>query len=140
MPTTQSTMLPDHVLGAMFALAQRTLRQEDPNKTRLAFRSHNYQLQEVFHELHETGKYPILDVFVFSDNGPEPYSPALNESVSRLQLSGLIGRENPDYEFVFLRPAADRFFEEVLKKEFGGEQIDQLNEVAAQFLARVSKI
>src|SRR6266700_16520 len=105
MPVAQHVILPDHILSAVLALAKQELVKNDPSKTRLAFRSHNFQFQEIFNELRQTDKYSLLDAFVFSDIGPEPYSPALNESVSRLQLSGLIGRENPDYEVVFLRPA-----------------------------------
>ena len=140
MPTTPTTILPDHVLSAVLALAKRELVSQDKNRTRLAFRSHDFQLQEIFSELGKTGKYPVLESFVFSDSGPEPYSPALNESVSRLQLSGLIGRENPDYEVVFLRPAADRFFDDVLKLEFDDSQMKQLAEVASLFLKRVKVV
>jgi hypothetical protein len=140
MSSTQPTLLPDHVLSAVLALAKQKLAEKDPERKRLAFRSHDFQLQEIFSELRRTEKYPILQAFVFSDSGPEPYSPVLSESVSRLQLSGLIGRENPDYEVVFLRPAADRFFNEVLKSEFDDSQIQQLNEIAAQFLSRVSVV
>ncbi len=111
-----------------------------PECKRLAFRSHDFQLQEIFNNLRRTGRYPILDTFVFSDSGPEPYSPALNESVSRLQLSGLIGRENPDYEVVFVRPAADRFFDEVLRKNLKEADLDQLNEVASDFLGLVKTV
>lgn len=139
MPATLSTILPDHILSAVLALAKRELIKKDPSQKRLAFRGHDFQLQEIFSQLHETGKYPILDTFVFSDSGPEPYSPALNESVSRLQLSGLIGRENPNYDVVFLRPAADRFFDEVLNTEFGDPEIrQQLTEIASRFLERAT--
>lgn len=138
MAAAQSAILPDHILSAVLTLAERELRKKDPGKTRLAFRSHDFQLQEIFNELRQSGEYSLLESFVFSDSGPEPYSPALNESVSRLQLSGLIGRENPDYEVVFLRPAADRFFEEVLDPEFDGSQRKQLTEIAARFLERAS--
>jgi len=138
MPAVQSTFLPDHVLSAVLTLAERELRSKDSSKTRLAFRSHDFQLQEIFNQLRQSGKYSLLEPFVFSDSGPEPYSPALNESVSRLQLSGLIGRENPDYEVVFLRPAADRFFEEVLGSEFDGDQRQQLAEIASRFLERAN--
>ncbi len=137
MPVAQHVILPDHILSAVLALAKQELVKNDPSKTRLAFRSHNFQFQEIFNELRQTDKYSLLDAFVFSDIGPEPYSPALNESVSRLQLSGLIGRENPDYEVVFLRPAADQFFTEVLSSEFDVPQIQQLTEIASQFLSRV---
>jgi len=133
MQAAHPAILPDHILTAVLTLAKRESKTE-----RLAFQSYDFQLQKIFSEFQETKKYPILDAFVFSDNGPEPYSPALNESVSRLQLSGLIGRENPDYEFVFLRPAADRFFDEVLKQEFDDSQLQQLTEIAAEFLKRVT--
>lgn len=139
MPATQSAILPDHILSAVLTLAKRELERTS-QKDRLAFRSHDFQLQDVFDELRKMGKYSILNAFVFSDSGPEPYSPVLNESVSRLQLSGLIGRENPDYEVVFLRPAADRFFDEVLKSEFDPSQLQQLTEIASQFLKRVKVV
>ena len=61
----------------------------------------------------------------------------LSESVSRLQLSGLIGRENPDYEIVFLQDSADQFFNHVLRNEFSHDQLRQLDEIAAHFLKRV---
>jgi hypothetical protein len=131
MPATKSQVLPDHVLAAVLTLAKQQSRKE-----RLAFRGHDFQLQEIFSKLQETKKYPILDAFVFTDSGPEPYSPALSESVSRLQLSGLIGRENPDYEVVFLRDAADRFFTQVLKSEFEG-QLEELTKIASEFLDQV---
>jgi hypothetical protein len=121
-------------------LAKKQLVERDANRSRLAFRSHDFQLQEIFNDLRSTGSYPLLEAFVFSDSGPEPYSPTLNESVSRLQLSGLIGRENPDYEVVFLRPAADRFFAEVLEQELDPNKIAQLTEVASKFLERVNTI
>jgi hypothetical protein len=132
MPTTETTILPDHILAAVLVLAKKKLAQP-----RLAFRGHDFQLQEIFHDLRSSNKFPILNAFVFSDSGPEPYSPALSESVSRLQLSGLIGRENPDYEIVFLQDSADRFFNDVLSGEFSGDQLEQISNIASQFLERV---
>ena len=139
MSTTQSRILPDHVLSAVLTLAKREL-EKTPLYNRLAFRSHDFQLQAIFDQLQKTRKYPILDAFVFSDSGPEPYSPALNESVSRLQLSGLIGRENPNYEVVFLRAAADKFYDEVLDSEFDEIQHQQLSEIASEFLKRIEVV
>jgi hypothetical protein len=133
MPATQAAILPDHVLAAVFALAK-----QESKKQRLAFRSHDFHLQDIFSELAK--KYPILSPFVFSDSGPEPYSPALSESVSRLQLSGLIGRENPDYEVVFLRDAADRFFDHVLKSEFDNDQLQQLGAIASELLRKLELV
>jgi len=105
MPASQNAALPDHILAAVLTLAKREMLNKQPKETRFAFHSDDSQLQEIFSELQKD--YRILDAFVFSDSGPEPYSPALEESVSSLQLSGLIGRENPEYEVVFLQPSAD---------------------------------
>jgi hypothetical protein len=132
MTPAEANILPDHILAAVLVIAKSKSEQ-----SRLAFRGHDFQLQEIFHELRSSNNYPILNAFVFSDTGPEPYSPALNESVSRLQLSGLIGRENPDYEVVFLRDSADRFFDDVLKSEFSEHQLAQLADIASRFLERV---
>jgi hypothetical protein len=128
-------VLPDHVLSAVLTLAKRRL-----DKPRFAFRSHDYHLQKIFSALAASGKYPLLGAFVFSNTSPEPYSPVLNESVSRLQLSGLIGRENPDYEVVFLHSAADEFFDSVLSKRFSGDELKQLQEIAGEFASRVNVV
>ncbi len=136
MPTAQTTILPDHILAAVLTLAKRESKEEK----RYAFQSYDFQLQKVFHDLQRNKEYSLLDAFVFSDSGPEPYSPVLNESVSRLQLSGLIGRENPDYEVVFLQDAADQFYDEVLSFEFSAPEIQQLTKIASEFFQRVDKI
>ena len=138
-PAAHSAILSDHILSAILVLAKRENARSSEIQ-RLAFPCHDFQLQEIFHDLHQTGKYPILASFVFSDTGPEPFSPALNESLSRLQLSGLIGRENPDYEVIFLRTAADSFFDDVLDSEFDPGQKEQLTEIASKFLERVKTV
>jgi len=135
MPVSQSPVLADHILSAILTLAKR-----QSQRSRFAFRGHDFQLQQIFSDLQQTGKYPILRSFVFSDSGPEPYSPILNESVSRLQLSGLIGRENPDYAVVFLKPAAERFFDDVLVTQLRQEDQKQLEEIATEFLKRIKSV
>src|SRR5947209_8619567 len=91
-PKAETKLLPDDILDALLVLAQRKRGVE-----RLAFRGHDSDLQSIFSELSRT--YGLLNnYFVFSSTGPAPFSPALNESISRLQLSGFIGRENPDYQ------------------------------------------
>jgi hypothetical protein len=129
-PATRTEILPDHILAAVLTLAKRERKEK-----RFAFRSYDFQLQGIFNELRK--RYSILDAYVFSDSGPEPYSPVLDESVSRLQLSGLIGRENPNYEVVFLQDAADKFYDEVLSREFNESQQKQLREIASEFLKQV---
>ncbi len=128
-------VLPDDVLSAVLELARREIGKE-----RLAFSGHDEDLQRIFWELSQDSKYDLLRLFVFSSSGPRRYSPALSDSVSKLQLAGLLGRQNPDYEILFTTPSATRFYDEVLLNKFSREQIDQLRDVARNFLTRISPI
>ncbi len=127
-------LLPEDVLTAIFAMAKE-LSGED----RLAFRGHDPTLQKVFRTLAEELHSRALDGFVFSDSGPEPYSPVLSESISRLQLSGLLGRENPDYEVVFLRRSADEYFNRELKPRLSDGEAKELSSLAQRFLQLVTR-
>lgn len=123
---------PDDALSAILTLAshQRGASQ------RFAFRAHDSQLQDIFRDLAE--QYDFLPkIFVFSPSGPRPYSPDLNDSIAKLQLAGLLGRENPDYQVIFLRPAAETYFEKVLAPRLGADLISRLGEVASTFVKKV---
>ena len=133
-PKAQSELLPDDVLSAVLTLAQRESRSD-----RFAFRGHDFDIQTIFSDL--SSKFPVVrKYFVFSETGPVPYSPMLNESISRLQLSGLIGRENPDYEVLFLRPAADDYFENDLKGRLNADMLAELTEAAKVLLGCVERV
>src|SRR5260370_25517798 len=136
MTTTVTTpILPDHVLSGILTLAKRRKGVE-----RLAFRGHDATLQQVFDELRSERHFPLLEAFVFSDTGPVPYSPILNESVSKLQLSRLIGRENPDYEVLFLRPAAEDFYDKFLSQQLSPGHMTELVQITHPFLAKISLV
>jgi hypothetical protein len=49
----------------------------------------------------------------------------------------LIGRENPDYEVLFLRPAAEKFYEEALAGRLSDTDVAQLRGVATELLAKI---
>lgn len=130
---SQRPVLADDVLGAVLTLAARQCAK------RLEFRAHDSTLQGVFRDL--AGRFEYLRrYFVFSDSGPEFYSPTLNESFARLQLAGLIGRQNPDYEIVFLRPAADDYYKHVLEPTLDEPTRTQLQEIATAFVQSVDVI
>ncbi len=135
MTANESQILPDHILSAILTLAKRKGGGE-----RFAFRGHDSTLQRVFREIQREGQFPTLSRFVFSNAGPVPYSPVLTDAVSKLQLSGLIGRENPDYEVVFLMPAAERFFDQILFPQLSANEKSELELVAVEFLKRVSAV
>ncbi len=126
--SARSYVLPDDILTAILELSKR-----ESGKDRLVFRGHDDDLQRIFFRLSRNPEYSLLGQFVFSSSGPRSYSPALSDSVSKLQLAGLLGRQNPDYEVLFTTPSASRFYEEVLTKKFSKDEIDQLRNIAKEF-------
>lgn len=105
-----SSVLLEDLLGAILLEAQR-LTEESKG---LRFVGHDHVLQGVFYSLLE--RHSWLDPYLlYSKSGFAPYSQALNEAIADLQLGGMLGRENPEYEVAFLKPAADRYYEERLK-------------------------
>ena len=125
-------LLPDDVLSAILTVAKEESGKK--SEDRFSFRGHDSRLQEVFYQLGREFDSPFVQEFVFSDRGPRPYSPILNESVSRLQLAGLLGRENPDYEVLFLHQAADHYFKDVLDAKLTDEERAQLRKIARRLL------
>jgi hypothetical protein len=61
----------------------------------------------------------------------------LTESISRLQLSGFVGRDNPDYEVLFLRPAAEEYFDNELQTRLSKQDMGELQRVAEGFLSLI---
>jgi hypothetical protein len=131
----QTHRLPDDILSAILELARREAGQE-----RFAFRGHDEDLQRVFFQLSRNPKYGLLREFVFSNSGARRYSPALSDSVSKLQLAGLLGRQNPDYEILFTTVPARHFYDEVLSRKFSDEERNQLQEIAKEFRSLVPGI
>jgi len=126
-------MLPDDVLTAVFTLAK-----EDSNARELTFRGHDSSLQRMFWKLTRTCRNRFLKPFVFSNRGPEPYSPVLSESISRLQLSGFVGRDNPDYEVMLVKPAAEDYFNRELRTHLTEKDLGELRRLAKRFLQLIS--
>jgi len=123
---------PDDILSAILELAKREGAED-----RFAFRGHDEDLQRIFFKLSQNPKYGLLREFVFSSSGARRYSPALSDAVSKLQLAGLLGRQNPDYEILFTTPPASRFYDEVLSRKFSDEERNQLKEIAKEFRSAI---
>ena len=125
-------ILPDDILTAIFELARRSSHRQQ-----LTFRGHDSELQRLFWKLAQSCRNRFLEPFVFSDRGPEPYSPVLSESISRLQLSGFVGRDNPDYEVLFVRRAAEEYFDKELLTRLSKQDMGELQQVAEGFLSLI---
>lgn len=127
-----SNLRPDDVLSAILAIAANE-HESQAGSSRLAFRGHDSDLQRVFHDLVSKFGDSLMQVFVFSNKGPAPYSPILSDAISKLQLCGFVGRENPDYEVLFVRPAAVDYYKSVLKDRLSDSQVNRLEQVAKEF-------
>lgn len=122
----------DDVLSAILVLAAHHL-----GSGTFQFRAHDSKLQRVFHDLAQSFA-SIGKTFTFSDSGPEAFSPILNESFARLQLAGLVGRQNPDYEMMFLRAEAAKYYDEILEPALAPEMRDELQQVATVFASQIA--
>lgn len=129
--SSQPSLPPDDALSAILALATK-----QHGGGRFAFRAHDSELQDIFRDLAQQYDW-LPEIFVFSSTGPRPFSPDLNDSIAKLQLAGLLGRENPDYQIIFLRPAAKSYFENVLAPRLGEDMVKNLEKVATAFVQKV---
>jgi hypothetical protein len=130
----KANLLPDDILTAILELARQEVSED-----RLVFRGHDEDLQRIFYDLSKDPSHSLLHYFVFSNAGPREYSPALSDSVSKLQLAGLLGRQNPDYEVLFTTPSSARFYDEVLSPRLTSDEVGQLREIAKKFVSMVEK-
>lgn len=137
--TNDATELrPDDVLGAILAIASE--QGAEGAHRRFAFRGHDSDLQALFFDLVREFRDPLTDRFIFSEKGPLPYSPILSDAISKLQLCGFIGRENPDYEILSVKPAAVEYFNTVLRDNLSPRQLHVLKEVAGKFKNKVTRV
>lgn len=132
MSKTESALYCDDVLVAIFVAARKVSGCTH-------FRAHDHKLQRVFHKLQ--GKFLWLRCFVFSSNGPEPFSRLLEEAIGNLQLAGLLNRPDlKDWEVIGIKPAAESYFREKLQQQFSVQEQQQLEEIAAAFLEHIAAV
>ncbi|MDA2934041.1 hypothetical protein MYX82_06830 [Acidobacteria bacterium AH-259-D05] len=104
--------IPDDIVAAVLVRAADLCGE----KEHFRFPATDSRLQDIMYALAQTGEGDFLKEFVFSDKGLKPYSPLLTEVISRLQLSGIIGRENPDFRVGFLREGAFAYVGQIISK------------------------
>jgi hypothetical protein len=125
--------LNDALLG-IFVLAKRN----HCHGKKLELNIHNYQIHEIFRSIQErVGSTPILDRFIFSDSGPIPFSPPLEQVLFDLQCSGLTTR--PDVQrwaLWALTESGERYFQEI-EKNIPPQTMKELAQIADYFIGRV---
>ena len=118
----------DVFLGILVNLSKKFA---DPQKL-LSIRAHNSRLQGIFYSLKMADqKYDVMEPFVFSDSGPFPYCPVLEEAINQLILGGCISYPfTTDWEVIVLLPAGEKFFEEEGGDRFCKEELEEIEDIA----------
>lgn len=122
------------VLNAVFVLAER--KKGCPKCGRLEFRAPEYELQKIFRHLGNKFEASPLSVFVYSNSGPEPYSPILGEALTHLIASGFVVNFSGITQ---IRPAAGKDFEAEGKSKFDNKELLELEIIAEAFLKIVPR-
>lgn len=102
------------------------------------FRAHDYVFQRKFAKLQK--EYDILNCFVFSDSGPEPYSTGLENAFTVLSVSGFLHRYdsgNPE-PFAVSEATWEYYVHELLPLD--RETGRQSKEIAERLLKKIPAI
>src|SRR3989344_9013091 len=90
-----------------------------------------------FQRIFKNPIHPLMDEVIFSDHGPEPFSPVLDDSLNHLILSGLTGYPDIQHpEQMLVKSSAFEYARE-LDKTFSLAEKEQLNRLADKFLFNV---
>jgi len=81
----------------------------------------------------ERRKYTILNSFSFSQDDIHPFSRVLERVLSRLELSRIIGMENPDFDRFIIKPAGIDIIKNDVLPLFAEDEIEQLTGIAEDF-------
>lgn len=117
----------DDIVAAIIALV--------PPEQGDKFEANTRQIHETFHDLRE--RYSILrDRLNFSQEDVFPFSRQLEEALGTLELSRIIGMENPDYTRYLIKEDGRAFVKERLLPLFSDNERQQLEAMAAEFAQR----
>jgi hypothetical protein len=88
--------------------------------------------------IHETifearTSFPILQAFPFSKEDVSHFSRTLEDALHRLELSRVIGMENPDFTRFMIKKGAKDYLRERIIPLFNEEEKKQLSEIAKVF-------
>ncbi|GEM_PF-2604882 len=93
------------------------------------------ELQGLIREFRGGAEGVILRCFVFSDSGPVPFSPTLEESIGRLSLGGLVSRydtQNP--EILRINPAGEEYFQKEIQPHLNESDRKKLRFLGCELL------
>lgn len=90
-----------------------------------------------FQRIFKNSVNPLMKEVVFSDSGPEPFSPVLDDSLNHLILSGLTCYPDIQHpEQMLIKPSAFEYARE-LDRSFSPTEKEQVDRLADDFLSSV---
>lgn len=91
-----------------------------------------------FQRIFKNSKNPLMEEVIFSNSGPEPFSPALADSLNHLILSGLTGYPDMQHsEQMLVKPLAFKYASSVGRNIFSDPEKEQVDKLADEFLFNV---
>ncbi len=96
-------------------------------RDRVVFRAHNYEWQEIIRRFQL--KYPLLNCFVFSDRGPELFSPVLDGAL----LVNLQRFDAGDWEVFVVKQQNLDYFNKEIKPRLTQDELRQAAQIAEEF-------
>ena len=115
MKVTRVAEIPDSpvVYASDILIAILVNLKKSCNTRQLFLKAGSYDFQKIFWEILQNPQFEYLRkmTFVYSDSGPEPFCPILQESIEHLQLSGMLNW--PDLnepEIMRINPSAEEYY------------------------------
>lgn len=119
MPTDVS-YVPDDIVAGMLSFFKGDYFTSDPER-----------IHETIAKARVT--YRILEVFPFSKDDAYPFSRLLERVLARLQVSRIIGMDNPTYDRYAIKEEGRKLIKEEILPFFDKEQQEQIRELATYF-------
>ena len=130
------SLYPHHVLLGILVNAKRIAKEKGID---LKFRAYEIKLSEIFYNLKIDQRMlgsKLLELFVFSNTGPEPVCPLLHEGMKILHHGGSLARPDlQDPEVFVVTESGEDYFDSVIKGQIAtAEQIEEMLVISYTFL------
>lgn len=120
--------LPDDIIAAMLYYVATTFEKR-------YFSGDARLIHAPLAELKRKGN-PLLQKFPFSENDIFPFSRVLEDVLTRLQISRIIGMENPDFERYEIKTAAQDYVEREIISRFDDSEKEEIKKIGEYFAER----
>lgn len=114
------------LLAILATMGEEAIRKQ--GRDRIVFKGHNREWHNVICHHLQRPKWPILDCFVFADNGPELFSPILDAAL----LVTLHRFDAGDWELFAVTRDDLEYFDKEIKPGLTPDDLRQIGEIATE--------